>query len=164
MRPSGTGFSRVRSAAPFGLLGLGHAPSLHLAKPAQGPRMPRDHERRQLENEWINGSTCSVGFNNCVGCRELLRSRHSLFRAYERLPGLNPAFTDFPIWDRQVHILLSWGAHCHENNSKLGQRLQIRHHFPVDVEEYFQLSPSEPYASRESWDPHAKTIPDRATS
>ena len=52
-----------------------------------------------------NGSTCSVGFNNCLGCRELLRSRHSLISAYERLPVLDPAFTHFPIWGRQVHIL-----------------------------------------------------------
>ena len=33
-----------------------------------------------------------------------------------------------------------------------GQRLQIRHHFTVDVEEYFQVSALERYVSRESWD------------
>ena len=33
-----------------------------------------------------------------------------------------------------------------------GQRLQIRHHFTVDMEEYFHVSALEPYVSRESWD------------
>ncbi len=60
------------------------------------------------------------GFNNGLRCRESLRSRHILISAYERLPVLNPAFTDFAIWGRQVHKLLFRGAHCHENNSKMG--------------------------------------------
>ncbi len=32
------------------------------------------------------------------------------------------------------------------------QRLPIKHHFTVDVEEYFQVSALEPYVSRDSWD------------